>query len=124
MQVTIESKEVTVKPPGFFSKPQQGYQILTTVDFSEIELAIIKARKLEALVLWAGEPYRIPGTETVIQMTLDVKKLINERPYLRGFPTVVEAKRWDDKMRTEILPLLKNHIQASETINAKDTFEL
>lgn len=123
MKVTIETKETTVKPKGLFAKPLNLFEVLTTVNFTEVELAIVNKRGLGETIVYAGPPYTPPGSDMVFQSKMTIQNFV-DGPQASRFDTIIKAKNFEQMMKTEILPLVKNQIETSETIEGTSTFEL
>jgi hypothetical protein len=130
MKVSLEQKALnyTEKGKGFFAKPTPriAYQVLLTVDFSEEELSIIRTRDFGEMSIYESPPHYYDGIDTPFTLVrVTVNKLINERPYLRGFDTVLEAKQWAEALQEELLPNLKRYLVVSaEVATGTTSFEL
>jgi hypothetical protein len=117
MRVQIDREEKTT---GLLKKTTQ-YTVKLTVQFSETELAIIKQRKLDDLIVYKYPyvaPFSGPG-----EMEVMVKML--RTPSYRSFPTIIDAEAFEQKLRDEILPTLKEYIETSAMPSKKSSaFEL
>jgi hypothetical protein len=123
MRVTIKREEEQVKhKTGLFSSTTNtNYKVLTTVDFSEVELAIIKQHNLGDIAIFQMEMDTF-GPHTY-SYTLD--HLIKDRTWVRGFPTPLEANEFEHELKGTILPNLKSYIEANTSQGATtETFEL
>ena len=129
MQVSFEHKEVT---RGFFKK-KIHIEVLSTVTFSEEELAIINSRKLKDFTVWDRKPDfvdsdSIPRAELdkIVEAgryTLTVGKLVKGKPDSYTCASPVHAKNYEQEL-TAKLKELKEFILGSATVAKSKTIEL
>ncbi len=137
MRVTINRREQENKEKtGFFSsKTTTAYIVQAIVEFSETEKATIRKYNLGSTVLFHErfdnliEQYKannLPYKEEAVSFSLTIDKLIKE-PFQRGFATPMLANEFENKVKGEILPALKQLIEGNTTTSAEpksETFEL
>lgn len=123
MRVTIKREEEQVKhKTGFFSSTTKtNFKVLTTVDFSEVEIATIRQNGLGDTAIFQQE-MDIFGPH-LYRYTID--KLIKDKTWIRGFSTPLEANNFEHELKSEILPTLKSYIEGNMSQGATtETFEL
>ena len=114
MRVTLETKEI---PKSFFQKAQ--WVVKCVLEFSEEERAIIAHHNLGDLHLYTEVRN---GTSWTLQQTMKSGGMIQDI-----FATALEAKQFENHLREELLPAIKNCIANStevETQAGPKTFEL
>jgi len=123
MRVTIKrgEKQETQKTGLFSKRTYTNYQVLATVDFSEVELATVRQHNLGDVAIFEIEMDTL-GPHTY-RYTID--KLIKDKTLVRGFPTPLEANEFEHELKTTILPNLKSYIEGNTSQGATtETFEL
>ena len=99
---------------------EKWWVVKTTIDLSEEERAILAQRnlwKVTLLELDTGNP-EFPVVPCSIQ------DVLGTRPFRQVFYTPVDAKNFQRRLETEVLPLLKSFIQGSAEVSSSKTFEL
>jgi hypothetical protein len=124
MRITIKRNEKQeTEKTGFFGKRTYTiHKVLATVEFSEVELATIRQHNLGDAAL-IEEEMEILGAPYHYRYTIN--DLIKDKTLVRGYPTPLEANRFEHELKTEILPNLKAYIEGNTSQGATtETFEL
>lgn len=117
MQITINHEESTT---GILNK-KTFYNVVLNINFSHEELAIIDKHKLHNSLLYTvpspmGEDY---------SQEVRIGLLVKRGKVSRAFKTPLEAKDWEEELKTNILPQLKNYImQNTQPAQKSQSFEL
>jgi hypothetical protein len=127
MRVSIEHRE---KTSGLFMKTTQ-YEVLTRVDFSDEELAIIRHRKLEKTIVLERSPDRRHASkfsqqelvELATEWHLKISSLMKRNPDVHTLDTPIEAKQYEQEL-TDALRQLKAYIEGNAAVAGATTFEL
>ena len=82
-----------------------------TVDFSDGELARLRAAKLYETVLYRDPPVTIPGFREPLLQRLTLIHLIKRRPNRRTFATPIDANIFE---RTNIVPQVEKLIRDNQ----------
>lgn len=115
MQITIEHQE---KKIGLLIKKTE-YHVRVGIKFSNEELAIIKQRNLDKVVV--DEWDHVGGFP--IEQTIGM--IVRNSGYSREFLQLVDARQYEVTLKEQILPNLKKYIQLSADDAPKsNTFEL
>ncbi len=127
MRVSIEHRERTT---GLLRRTTQ-YEVVTKVDFSDEELAIIQHRRLENTIVLERSPDRIHASKFTQQELADladqwhlkIKSLMKRGPDVHTLDTPIEAKQYEHDL-TGALRQLKVYIEGNATVGGAKTFEL
>jgi len=130
MRVSFDHKEIS---KGLFKK-KVVVEVLTTVQFSDEELDIIKNRKLKDFVVFKRDPDVVvadrfsndkPYLDSLIEagnFTLTIGKLMSGKPDSYTCPSPVHAKNYEQEL-TAKLKELKDFIVGSAVIPESKTIE-
>lgn len=130
MRVSFDHKEIS---KGLFKK-KIFIEVLTTVQFSDEELAIIKKRKLEDFVVFKRDPDVVvadrfsndkPYLDSLIEagsFTLTIGKLMSGKPDSYTCASPVHAKNYEHEL-TAKLKEVKDFIVGSAIIPESKTIE-
>ena len=127
MRVTFEHREKNMPKGTFSSKTVRQVEVLTTVQFSEVELAVITGWELEYMKLFERKYDALTRgksqekNDTPNRMT--IKDLLQREPDRFTFDTPSQAKTYQREL-TEALKLLKLTIDADAALGEPTTFEL
>ena len=139
VQITNESSERDEYLKGWRKvlttpKKIKFYQVVLHINFSEEERAILTEYDLwKAVVLYDDVTYdadHIKAHPILATLTdplpFTIADFANEKGFHKHFSTPVEASQWVQKLKSEILPKIKNYITASQQTGtgSDDTFEL
>lgn len=131
MRVSFDHKEIS---KGFLNK-KLFIEVLTTVQFSEEELAIIKSRKLKDFVVLKRDPDVIvadrfsndkPYLDSLIDagnFTLTIGKLMGGKPDGYTCASPVHAKNYEHELTVK-LKELKDFILGSAVTSESKTIEI
>ena len=118
MKVTIGR---AVQTSGLFKKTTR-YTVNPVIEFDNVEQAIIKQRGLGKTVVFTTPSLLDPNEPHHCTISDFVKKTDTS---LRQFPTIVDADNFEHKLRTDILPTLKEFIMSHHSTERKsESFEL
>jgi hypothetical protein len=129
MRVTIEIEEA-FRPREIKSfldrfKPaltdEKWWVVKTTIVLSEEERAILSQRNLWKVILFKRETHDYADIPFV---SYSIQDVLSRQPFPQVFDTPVDAKNFQHRLETEILPLLKSFIQSSAEVSSSKTFEL
>ncbi len=127
MRVSIDHREITT---GLLRRTTQ-YEVVTKVDFSDEELAVIRHRRLEDTIVLERVPDRIHASKFTQQELADladqwhlkIKSLMKRSPDVHTLDTPIEAKQYEQDL-TGALRNLKAYIEGNATLAGAKTFEL
>ena len=124
MRITIKrgEKQETQKTGLFSKRTYTNYQVLATVEFSEVELATVRQHKLgDAAII----EYDTEILDAPYHYRYTIDNLIKDKTLVRGYPTPLEANQFEHELKTTILPNLKAYIEGNTSQGATtETFEL
>ncbi len=116
MRITLNTEEFQFGL--MFKKPK--WSVECKIDFSEEELGVIQQRDLFDLTVYTQAHHNQAGQE--IDRTL---KEVIKHGISCTFNTPVDAKNFETYLKEDLLPKLKNYIQASaQKSSGPQTFEL
>ena len=143
MRVAIERRAQPYEVPGkgMFSASTNSvyHQVLLSITFSQEALAIINKYDLwsmpldeitDSLAAELGAAYReaSASTRAIIDAPtiLKLKDFLDRQPFVRSFDTPGEADHYEQKLKKEILPKIKQAIESVSTTRESkaETFEL
>lgn len=144
MRITIKTKpeKRELIRTGFISKRfgkvehTTEYQVLCVVKLSQEEKAIVTENELWDTAVYNHSYYVAPDAFRADpevgafmrngEIPVTIEALCREEGQGHYFPTAVDAKRFEQKLRNEYLPKLKRYIQDSHRSSAggEETFEL
>jgi hypothetical protein len=117
MRITLGTREYQY---GLvFKKPK--WAVECKIDFSEEELGIIRQHNLLDLRIYTQTMHNDRPDEAVDRTLKEVIK----HGIMCTYSTPVDAQKFENYLKEELLPMLKNYIQASGQKSAgPETFEL
>jgi hypothetical protein len=139
MRVTLGTKPITREE--YVKSKFQGrgtvteYHVRLNVEISEEQRTILSKYNLWDVTVLGIENYIAPdlsdahpdiADEIPRAATYSMRDLLSPSGFSQAFPTPVDAKNFETKLRTETLPLIKQYIEDSGKVGpaATETFEL
>jgi hypothetical protein len=124
MHITLNrsDREEKVKTGIFSSKMVTYYFVSAKIEFSEVELAVIKKRHLGDAIIYTRDT--IPGgTQFPYNFTID--QIVKNHSINDTFFTPIEANNFEKLLKSELLPTLKDYIDGNaDSASKSETFEL